>query len=142
VVSRPERRTDEAHLVTHRHRRRLGAVLVGIASLLPLVWSSAASGSPIDAKRAEARQIAARLDALGERVSVLDEQFDQARLRLDQVQQQVVTAQTKAAETRQRFTGVVSQAKATAVAAYTEGGDLSRAAKLLQGNGQDLLLRN
>lgn len=117
-------------------------MLVGIAFLLPLFDAAGAAGSPISDKRGEAGRIARRVEALGERLSVLDEEFNVARLRLQKVEAQVATAKAKEAETARRFDAAKGRARDRAVHAYMNGGGgLSRAARLVGTNGRDLVVR-
>ena len=128
--------------MTPRHRRRLSVLVASIALLLPLLDALRVSASPIDDKRAEAARIAAKLDAMGEHLSVLDEQFNQARIRLTQAQAQVAAARQKAAETAQRYDAAKARARVRAVSAYVDGGSMARTTGVLGGSGSDLLLRN
>jgi cell wall-associated NlpC family hydrolase len=117
-------------------------VAAGVALLVStLVAAPGASGSPIDDKRAEALRLAARIDALGERLSVLDEDYNEARLRLDPRSARVATARRRAEETRARFQAARERARARAVAAYVDGGTLRRATLVAQGPGQQFSLR-
>ena len=106
--------------MTPRHRRRLSVLVASIALLLPLLDALRVSASPIDDKRAEAARIAAKLDAMGEHLSVLDEQFNQARIRLTQAQAQVAAARQKAAETAQRYEAAKARARDSSLAWGTD----------------------
>ena len=128
--------------MTPRHRRRLSVLVVSTALLLPLLDAFHASASPIDDKRAEAARIASKLDAMGERLSVLDEQYNQARIALSKAETQVAAAKQKAAETAQRYDAAKAEARTRAVAAYADGGSMARTTGILGGSGTDLLLRN
>src|SRR5438270_2581 len=114
--------TREAILMTPRNRRRLSVFVVSTALLLPLLGAFNASASPIDDKRAEAARIAAKLDDMGNHLSILDEQYNQARIQLSKAEAQVATAKQKAAETQQRYDQAKAEAKTRAVAAYADGG--------------------
>jgi cell wall-associated NlpC family hydrolase len=120
--------------------RRLAGVAAGVA-LLVAGLAAPAAGSPIDDKRAEARRLAARIDALGQRLSVLDEDYNEARLRLDELTAKVLEARRRAADTRERYETARERARARAVAAYVDGGMVRRAAMVAQGPGEELSLR-
>lgn len=115
-----------------RLRRWPGALILVItaALLLPLLGVSVASADPIADKRAEASRLARQLDQMGERLSVLDEAYNRARLQLSTAQTRVATAKAKAAATQTRYDQAVRQARQRAVAAYVDGGSLSKAVLL------------
>lgn len=127
--------------MTRRIRRPLTALLAG-ALLLPFLGAGAAAANPIDAKRAEAARIATRLAALGEKQSVIDEQFNQARLRLARADARVAAAKARAAETEQRLRRARAAARARAVAAYVDGRSLTQVAAVAGGPGDQLTLRH
>ena len=62
--------------------------------MLPLAAPLAASGDPIDDKRAEAVRIQNDLDAQGERVSIADEQYNRAQVHLQDVQDSLAKTQS------------------------------------------------
>lgn len=121
--------------------RRLAGVAAGVA-LFVAGLAAPAAGNPIDDKRAEARSLAARIDALGQRLSMLDEDYNQARLRLDELTAKLLEARRRADDSRARYQAAREQARARAVAAYVEGGMLPRAAMVAHGPGQQLSLRS
>jgi peptidoglycan DL-endopeptidase CwlO len=118
------------------------AVLAALACLVPLVATNPASAAPADAKRAEARQVASRLETLGDRLSILDEDYNEARLKVLEIERQVANAEQAKADTAVRFDRAKGVARDRAVEAYMTGGGLSRAARLIDGTGDDVLLRN
>jgi peptidoglycan DL-endopeptidase CwlO len=117
--------------------------VIGIlACLVPLVATTSATAAPVDDKRAEARRIAARVEQLGEKQSMLDEDYNEARLEVAQLTDQVATAEARRADTAERFTRARTVARNRAVEAYMAGGGAARAAQLIAGDGKDVLLRN
>ena len=122
--------------------RTLVAVFVGVASLLPVVVGPSASASPIDDKRAQAQQIANKLDSLGNRISELDEQYNDARIRVQQLTGKVAAAKQRADETAAKYSTAKNKARDQAIAAYMDGGSAARAARVVGGSGKDVLLRN
>src|SRR5689334_13035951 len=121
--------------MTPRMRRRLGLVLVGIASMLAVLQVTAASGSPISDKQAQAQRLVAEIQRQGDRVSVLDEQYNQAQLDLAKVEQAEARAQDQEQRTMQRFQAVLVRVRQRAVVSYMQGGGLSRMAQLVGSNG-------
>ena len=123
-----------------RERRRLG-VLVGIAILLPLAVMSPASGDPIDDKRAEAARLEQQLDEQGQRVSVSAEKFNQARLKVSEVESSVTRTESDLARSEERMQSVRTRLAHTAVVAYMQGGSNSLLNQLARGRGDDMVVR-
>jgi len=71
---------------------------------------AAASASPIDDKRAEASRIQDSIDANGERISILTENYNEARLKIEEATAGIADAETRldeaAAESR-RLSGIL-----------------------------------
>lgn len=107
--------------MTPHHRRRLG-VFVGIVLLLPLAAPLAASGDPIDDKRAEAARIQDQLDAQGTKVSVAVEQFNRARTQLSEFEANVAKAEADVARSDERMAEIQQRLRAVALSAYMGGG--------------------
>jgi peptidoglycan DL-endopeptidase CwlO len=126
--------------LTPPNRRRLG-VLVGIALLLPTLGAASAAGSPIDDKKAEAARLQAQLDRQGERISVLDEQYNQATLQLQQTQASTARAQADLRAADERFGIVRARMSQAAVDAYMHGGNTRMIEQLVRTNGKDLPIR-
>ena len=127
--------------MTPRHRRRLG-VLVGIALLSSPFLATAGSASPLDDKRAEAARLAAQLDAQGERLGVLDEQYNQAVLKVQDSAAALTAAERDIASANDRFAKARVRLARHAVSAYVHGGSSSIVERLAQSDGSDLTLRN
>src|SRR3954467_711845 len=128
--------------MTPLKRRRLGVVLVGIASLIPVVLqTSAATASPIDDKRAEAQRLAAQIDKLGERVSVLDEQYNDAQIQLTKVQQGEAKARAAEADTQAHVQAVLGKVRKRAVVSYMQGGGLTKMAQIVGSKGDEIGVR-
>jgi cell wall-associated NlpC family hydrolase len=68
------------------------AIVLGAVSIAPFTGSAFAT-SPLDQKRSEARHLANEIDANNNRIDVLDEQFNDARLRVAQLTRQIGAAQ-------------------------------------------------
>jgi peptidoglycan hydrolase CwlO-like protein len=95
----------------------LGAVAASAGAIQP------ASADQTSDKRAEAAQIAAKLDALDARMMDLNSQYERANFELHQAQQKVADAQRLADETQQELQARQDQLRTYAVSAYQGGND-------------------
>jgi len=127
--------------MTPHHRRRLGAALVVVASLIPFFGAPSAGATTVAQKQAEARRLAGQLDAVGNRISVLDEQLNQAHLRVAQAQASLSAAADKVRVTDLRVATVAQRVASRAVESYVAGGGLSQAIQLMNGSGSQLPVR-
>jgi cell wall-associated NlpC family hydrolase len=116
-------------------------VLVGITLLLPLLGAASAAGSPIQDKQAEASRIQAQLDAQGNRISQLDEQYNRAQMNVASTQASLTKAQADLAAANRRFADVKSRMSQAAVNAYMHGGNTSMVEQLVKSDGRDLAVR-
>src|SRR5690348_7362743 len=89
----------------------LGAVIVPIAN-------AAFATSPLDQKRAEAKQLANEIDANNTRISVLDEQYNGAVLRVRQLDRSIASAQASLATTRRHTDHLRSEVRSRAADLY------------------------
>ncbi len=126
--------------MTPRNQRRLG-VLVGISLLLALLGAASAAASPVQDKQAEAARIQAQLDAQGNKISQLDEQYNRAQMSVASTQASYARAQADLAAANARFTQVKSQMSQAAVNAYMHGGNTSMLEQLVKSDGKDLVVR-
>ncbi len=97
----------------------VAALLAGLAA--PFVGSRPAAADKISDKRAEAARIARAIDANGERISVLDEQINEANSRIAQLHQQIAQAQVQV-EAADRVTSSLRGDLQTRAAALYRGG--------------------
>jgi cell wall-associated NlpC family hydrolase len=119
---------------------RLGA-LVGIA-LICCPWLSApASAGPVEAKQQEAARIQAQLDAQGERISILDEQYNRARLQVDAADSTLARTDGERTAADTRFRDARGRLGRHAVDAYVHGGSSTLVEELAKSRGPDLPLR-
>jgi cell wall-associated NlpC family hydrolase len=121
-------------------RRRLGTI-VGIAPFLASVFVAPASADQIADKKAEAARITAQIEAQGEKVSVLAEQLNQARIRAQQVDAAVLASQAEVAKTDAQVSAALAILKTQTIASYVKGGHLSSLQLLVGGNEQTLAVR-
>lgn len=111
---------------TNRIRRLAVAVALLLAGVATVSTSSPASGqSPIDDKREEARQVAARLDELTARYSRLSDRANEAETELAEVEERIGQAEARLAATIAERDQTRSQLQDYAVDAYLEGPDNS-----------------
>ncbi|MDQ4068816.1 MAG: NlpC/P60 family protein [Actinomycetota bacterium] len=125
--------------MTPRHRR-LG-VLVGIALLFPLVTASSSLADPIGEKRAEAARLQEQLERQGEKVSMLAERSNRARLKMAEVEGSLAKTQADLARSDQRLQEVRGRLAHAAVLAYVHGGSNFMLAKLARGGQDDMVVR-
>ena len=126
--------------MTPRNQRRLG-VLVGISLVLALLGAASAAASPIQDKQAEAARIQAQLDAQGNKISALDEQYNRAQMSVASTQAAFVKAQSDLAAANARFAQIKSQMSDAAVNAYMHGGNTNMIEQLVKSDGKDLAVR-
>src|SRR5947209_2901583 len=110
-----------------RSRRSRGAICVAVLACSLVGTTRAADASRIDDVRAEARRIASQIEANGERISALGEQYDGATLRLADLRAQqrlaaraLVEAQRGAAHAR---ASAVALAQRLYLSASPDAGD-------------------
>ncbi|HZQ26853.1 MAG TPA: NlpC/P60 family protein [Acidimicrobiales bacterium] len=120
--------------------RRLGTI-VGIAPLLASALAAPAKADPIADKKAEAARIENQVEAQGERVSMLAEQLNQARIAAQNVEAALAQSQVEVAGTDALVAAARSRLRAQAVATYVKGGHLSSLQLLVGGNESTLAIR-
>jgi cell wall-associated NlpC family hydrolase len=116
-------------------------VLVGISLVLALLGAASAAASPIQDKQAQAAQIQSQLDAQGNKISQLDEQYNRAQMAVASTQAGYAKAQADLAAANARFDQIKSQMSQAAVNAYMHGGNTSMLEQLVKSNGTDLAVR-
>ncbi len=113
-------------------RRRAGALLVLVAlitgSLFP---ASPSSADAIADKQAEAERITRQLEEQGRRVSILAEDYDEARVRIESLEGELTSARQQVAKTDTRASAIRLRLKDQAVAAYMRGGSTQALALLV-----------
>jgi cell wall-associated NlpC family hydrolase len=100
-----------------------------------------AYGDALADKRAEAKRLAAEIDSLGQRVSILAEDLDSARLAADSLKARVATATRDLAEAEQQASGAKAVLSDAAVSTYMNGGVQLGATDLTGAADVDPLLR-
>jgi cell wall-associated NlpC family hydrolase len=107
-----------------RPSRNLGRLsLVVVVAVLATLFSpfggtSRVFATTLDQKRAEARQLANQIDANDTRISVLDEQYNGAVLRIAQLTKNIAQAQQRLAAAKHTSNGLRTQVRSRAAALY------------------------
>jgi len=104
--------------------RRFPAAPGILALLLVILAARPAGADTVASKQAEAQRIAQQLQSDGVRLGQLAEQYDQARIKADAVDQQAATAQTQLAQSDAALHAAMARVKAQAVDAYMGGNGL------------------
>jgi peptidoglycan DL-endopeptidase CwlO len=114
----------------------VGIALVGFPSL-----TAPARASPVDDKKQEAARIQVQLDAQGERISILDEQYNRARLQVDEADTALARSEKDRAAADTTFRTAQLRLGRHAVDAYVHGGSSTLLEQLAKSRGPDLPLR-
>ncbi len=104
--------------------RRAGALLVLVALFATLLSPTPAGADAVTDKRAEAERIARQLEQQSRQVSILAEDYDEARVRISKVETELVSAEAKVKTTDARAGAVRARSKGQAVDAYIRGGSM------------------
>ena len=130
---------------TPRHRwpgTALGAaLLVSSLAVAGGGGAPAAAADPVAEKRAEAERLARDLEAQGERVSVLAEELNQARIRAAEVDERVRAAEVELATAERQLAAVRGRLRNRAVASYVRGDALPIEEMLVSGSANDVVVR-
>jgi cell wall-associated NlpC family hydrolase len=104
--------------------RRAATVLALILSLgtLSTIVATSASADSVASKKAEAARISAELSRLAERVSILDEDYNEARVKASDLDSRSRNAQAKVAETAAKAQSATTALKQVSISAYIKGG--------------------
>ncbi|HEY5012821.1 MAG TPA: C40 family peptidase [Acidimicrobiia bacterium] len=120
-------RTDPAirsNIAARRSPRTLGRLSLLLALALfatlvsPFIGVSNVFATPLDQKRAEARQIAAQIDANDNQISILDEQYNGAVLRIAQANRGIADARSRLRVAQRHADGLRTEVRARAAALY------------------------
>src|SRR4026209_1738858 len=120
-------RTESAirnSIPARRRSRTLGRLSVAVAVAIlaavasPFVGTTHGYATTLEEKRAEARHIAQQIEANGERISVLDEQYNGAVLRIAQLTKGIDQAKQRLAAAKRNTNGLRSQVRSRAASLY------------------------
>jgi len=99
------------------------AALTCSASLVVVEGVGRASADDLANARAEAVQLASQIQAQGQQLAALSERYDQAQIRLQQLDQQVAQSQATIAQTQAQVVTAQDDLRRQAVQDYTAGGN-------------------
>jgi cell wall-associated NlpC family hydrolase len=108
--------------------------------MIPVASPSAASGDPLDDKRAEAARIQDDLEAQGRRVSVAAQQFNRTQGHLQEVRGSLAKAQEDLKRADERMVSIKGQLAQVAVNAYVHGGSNAVLSRLARSGGHANLI--
>ena len=97
------------------------ALILSLGTLSTIVATSA-SADTVASKKAEATRISAELSRLAERVSVLDEDYNEARVKASDLDNRTRNAAAKLAETAAKAQSATAALKQISISAYIKGG--------------------
>src|SRR5205807_5016471 len=113
--------------------------VVSSLALGPAVSAAPAPDKPD--KQSEATQLAQQLDAQGQRISVLDEQYNQARIKVDTVSAQLAGVEAKLADAGRNLSAARERLSRAAVSAYVRGGATPFLSALIKSKAEDVGVR-
>jgi cell wall-associated NlpC family hydrolase len=117
---------------------RLGSAAVAVAFIAGQTLTSArpASADQLQSAQAQAAQIASQIQAQGEKLAVLSEQYDQDQIRVQQLDQQVSQTEAQVAQTKTQVANEQSALRQLAITDYTTGGTSSGLEQLFTPGGE------
>ena len=115
----------------------IAAIAVGAVCGFP----AATVASPLDDARAEAARVEQQLETQGQRVSELDERYNQARLAAEGAEAELARADAALGESGDRLARARAQLVTHATVAYIHGGSAPVLDQLVRTPGQDLGVR-
>jgi cell wall-associated NlpC family hydrolase len=120
-------RTDPAlrnNIAVRSRHRTLGRLSLAVAISMfatlasPFIGTTHVYASTLEQKRAEARRIAAQIDANGNRIEILDEQYNGAVLRIAQLTKNINDAKKRLGLAQSHASGLRKQVRSRAAALY------------------------
>lgn len=112
------------HMPHGEFRRRLAAVALMVALVgAPLVSSANAHGDPIGDLQQRANEVAAQISQLQAQIEADSNDWEAARYRVAQLQDQIKDSEAKVAQAKQDESAKRKQLSAYAVNAYVSGGE-------------------
>ena len=124
-------------------RSRPLPVLVLVATAVALLCGvpATSNASPLDDARAEAARVEQQLETQGQRVSELDERYNQARLAAEGAEAELARADAALGESGDRLARARAQLATHATVAYIHGGSAPVLDQLVRAPGPDLGVR-
>jgi peptidoglycan DL-endopeptidase CwlO len=96
------------------------AVILIVGAVLPAARS--ASADSITSEKAEATQLANQIQAQGQQLAALSEKYDEANIRVTQLDQQVAQTESQIAKTRTQVSSAQANLRGQALQDYMSGG--------------------
>ena len=122
---------------------RLATAALVVSLLVPFsLWGGSAGADTVGDRRAQAQRLAAQLDALNQRSSQLVEAYNQARLRLDQVNAKLAAAKAALGSTDGQLNGARSRVRDMAVQSYMQGGGVKQLSLLIPSSSNEIGVRS
>ncbi|GAC1518228.1 MAG: C40 family peptidase [Acidimicrobiales bacterium] len=122
---------------------RLAAAALVVSLLVPFALSGGAAGADtVGDRRAQAQRLAAQLDALTQRSSQLVEAYNQAHLRLDQLNTKLDAAKAALGMTDGQLNGARSRVRDMAVESYMQGGGVKQLSLLIPSSSNEIGVRS
>ncbi len=117
---------------------RLVSAAVAVAFMAGPALTSArpAGADQLQSAQAQAAQIAAQIQAQGDKLAVLSEQYDQDQIRVQQLDQQVSQTQAQVAQTKTQVANEQNALRQLAISDYTSGGTTSGLEQLFTPGGE------
>jgi len=121
--------------------RPLGVVLLGCTTVtliagavLPVI--SSASADSLSGDKAEAAQIVNQIQAQGQQLAVLSERYDQAQIRVGQLDQQLTQTRSRITETKAHVASAQANLRTQALEDYMSGGTDNGLEQLFTSGGE------
>ena len=122
---------------------RLATAALVVSLLAPFaLWGGTAGADTVGDRRSQAQRLAAQLDALNQRSSQLVEAYNQARLRLDQVNTKLAAAKAALGSTDGKLSGARSRVRDMAVESYMQGGGVKQLSLLIPSSSNEIGVRS
>src|SRR5438270_946232 len=134
------RRIKEDPVGSTRLSGRAGSVAVILLAASCLVTASA-SAAPAPDKQTQAGQLAQQLDDQGQRISALDEQYNQARAQADSIGDKLAAIGPQLADSDRRLAAARQRLADASVDAYVRGGSSPLLGALIKSNATDYAVR-
>jgi len=115
-------------------RRQRAATAAAVIAAVATLLVRPVGATPLGDKQAEAARIAQRLDTLGNRISVLDERYNQARLREQEAQQALAVTKVRLQASDAQLAQARDRLARVAVSTYVHSGSASLISVLLRGD--------
>jgi cell wall-associated NlpC family hydrolase len=117
---------------------RLISAVVAVVFIAAPAFTSArpAVADQLESAQAEATQIAAQIQAQGQQLAVLSEQYDQDQIHSQQLDQQVAQTESEITQTKGQVASTRDQLRQLAIADYTAGGSTDGLEQIFSPGGE------